>query len=345
MSPEILIASHLEAAHVQRIEAAFPSIRIHWEMDLVAVPRYAADHTGAPFRRTPEAEARWRALLARADILFDFDRTHADDLPELAPGLRWIQATSAGIGAIMTRYRYAERMPQCVFTTASGVHAIPLAEFCMMAMLAHSRNLSLMLRDQAARRWERFAATDLADRTLAIIGMGTIGRELARRAAHSGMNVLGIKRRIKGVAPSDLHLHALFGPADLAAVLPRLDYLVLAAPETSATRRLIGARELRLLPRGAFLINVGRGSLVDEAALVEALRTGHLSGAALDVFETEPLPADSPLWSMPGVIISPHSASTSDRENGRITGLFCENLDRFLHGTPLRNVYDPARGY
>ena len=345
MSPEILIASHLESVHVHRIESAFPSVRIHWDMDLVAAPRYAADHTGAAFQRTPEAETRWRALLARADILFDFDRTHAEDLPDIAPRVRWIQATSAGIGATMTRYRYTERMPHCTFTTASGVHAIPLAEFCMMAMLAHSRNLPLMLQDQAARRWERFAATDLADRTLGIIGMGTIGTELARRAAHSGMNVLGVKRRTDGITAWELFLQALFTPAQLDAFLPRLDYLVLAAPETPATRRLLGARELQRLRRGAYIINVARGGLIDETALVEALRTGHLAGAALDVFETEPLPATSPLWSMPGVIISPHSASTSDRENARITELFCDNLDRFLRGAPLVNVYDAARGY
>ncbi len=345
MTPEILIASYLEAEHVQRIQAAFPAVRVTWDPQLVAAPRYAADHTGAPFTRPPDAEARWRSLLERADILFDFDRTNAESLPTLAPRVRWIQGTSAGIGATMARYRYCERMPECVFTTASGVHAIPLAEFCMMAMLAHSRNLFLMLRDQAERRWERFAASDLTGRTLGIVGMGTIGTELARRAQHIGMHVIGVKRRPEGHRPDDLHVAELFGPGDLARVLPRLDYLVLAAPETPDTKHMIAQHELGLLPRGSMLINVGRGSLVDEPALVAALQSGRLAAAALDVFEEEPLPASSPLWALPNVIVSPHSASTSDRENGRITDIFCDNLDRFLRGAPLRNVYDPARGY
>ncbi|MCI0433058.1 MAG: D-2-hydroxyacid dehydrogenase [Gemmatimonadetes bacterium] len=242
-------------------------------------------------------------------------------------------------------YRYSERMPDCVFTTASGVHAVPLAEFCMLAMFAHSRDLFRMLRGQAVRQWERFAATDLTGRTLGILGMGAIGRELARRARHTGLHVLGIRRRLDHLTAPDLHLDALFETSHLAHVLPRLDYLVLAAPATPQTWHMIGAREFDLLPAGAFLINVGRGSLVDEGALVGALESGRLSGAALDVFEDEPLPVSSLLWSMPNVIISPHSASTSDRENPRITDLFCENLDRFLHGAPLRNVYDPARAY
>jgi phosphoglycerate dehydrogenase-like enzyme len=145
-----------------------------------------------------------------------------------------------------------------------------------------------------------------------------------------GMMVLGVGRTNVG---------------ELPGLLPRADYLVLAAPHTAETEGMIGAEELAALPRGAVLINVGRGALVDEAALIVALESGHLGGAYLDVFETEPLPPESPLWTMPNVLVCPHSGSTSDRENERITDLFCENLRRWQAGEPLLNVLDAERGY
>jgi phosphoglycerate dehydrogenase-like enzyme len=152
------------------------------------------------------------------------------------------------------------------------------------------------------------------------------------------MTVIGIKRSVAGADPTALHVDELYAPEDLRQALPRAEYLVLVAPHTDQTEKLLGAAELALLPRGAFIVNIGRGATLDEPALIEALRSGHLGGAALDVFIEEPLPADSPLWSMPNVLISPHSGSTTDRENGRITDLFCENLRRYLAGEPLLNV-------
>jgi phosphoglycerate dehydrogenase-like enzyme len=183
---------------------------------------------------------------------------------------------------------------------------------------------------QRERRWERFAGTDLEGRTVAVVGYGKVGREVGRMAEALGMTVLGVGRANVG---------------ELPALLPRADYLVLAAPHTAETEGMIGAEELDALPRGAVLINVGRGALVDEAALVTALVSGHLGGAYLDVFETEPLPPESPLWAMPNVLVCPHSGSTSDRENARLTDLFCENLRRWQAGEPLLNVLDAERGY
>ncbi len=340
----ILIASYLEPEHVECIREASSQINVMYEPELIAPPRYPADHTNKIIR-SAEDEARWRELLRQADVLFDFDHTHHDDLPELAPKLRWVQATSAGIGQFVRRLRYAERMPNTIFTTASGVHAQPLAEFCIMAMLMWSRNYWQMQQDQHARRWERFGATDLAGRTLGVIGVGNVGREIARMASALGMRVLGNKRTVTGVDPSTLHLDALYGPNELPEMLGQSEYLVLIAPHTDETEHLIGAKELALLPEGALLINIGRGTIIDEPALIAALESGHLGGAALDVFATEPLPADSPLWRMPNVLVSPHSASTSDRENARLTDLFCDNLQHFLAGEPLRNVLDVARLY
>jgi glyoxylate/hydroxypyruvate reductase A len=340
----VLIASYLEPEHVERVRAVSERLQVVYEPGLLAPPRYPADHTSV-ITRTPEDEARWRALLAEAEVLFDFDHTHRQDLPELAPRLRWVQATSAGIGQFVRRVGYDTRLPNTVFTTASGVHAQPLAEFCLMAMLMFSRNLWQMQRLQAERRWERFGATDLAGRTLGVVGVGRIGSAVARLGKALGMRVLGVKRRAAGVDPAELGCDELYGPEGLAAVLRRAEYLVLIAPHTAETERMLGAAELALLPAGAVLINIGRGSLVDEGALVAALREGRLGGAALDVFEAEPLPPESPLWSLANVLVSPHSASTSDRENARITELFCDNLRRYLAGEPLRNLLDTERLY
>ena len=341
----VLIASYLEPEHVERIRAVDSRLEVLYEPGLLRPPRYAADHVGAPGTRPPEDEVRWRALLARADVLFDFDYTNDADLPELCPRVRWIQATSAGIGAFVKRRGYDRRMPQTVFTTASGVHARPLAEFCALAMLAFSRGLFAMLEAQRHRHWERFAGTDLLGKTVVIYGHGSIGEEVARVSRSFGMTTIGLKRSVQGQDPRALHVDELHPSAGLPAVLPRADFLVLAAPHTPETEGAIGARELALLPAGAVLVNVGRGALVDEAALVAALQSGHLGGAALDVFREEPLPPQSPLWGMPNVLVSPHSASTSARENTLLTDLFCRNLRRFLAGEPLENVLDPDRLY
>lgn len=345
MTKTVLIASYLEPELVARIRAVDPRLEVLYGPELLAPPRFPADHRGSDVRRTPDREAEWRRLLARAEILFDFDRGNALALPSLAPRVEWIQATSAGIGEYVRRMGYAESMPNTVITTASGVHARPLAEFCFMVMLAFHKRLLHTLEDQRRRQWERFASADLEGQTLTVIGVGRVGTEVARIGQAFGMRVVGVKRSPEGVAPADLHLDALYGPAALDFVLREAQNLVLIAPHTPETEQMIGAAELALLPPAAVLVNIGRGALVDEAALIEALRSGALLGAGLDVFEEEPLPPESPLWGMENVIVSPHSASTSVRENERITELFCRNLRRFLDGRPLLNRLDPARGY
>ncbi len=341
----VLIASFLEPEHVERIRRVDSGVDVVYEPDLLRKPRYTADHNGIPVPRSPADEASWRSLLANADVLFDFDYTNDADLPDLAPRVRWIQASSAGIGQFVARRRYHERMKGTTFTTARGVHAVPLAEFCALAMLGFSRGLFRMQDLQSRRRWERFAGTDLVGRTVVIFGHGAIGHEVARLARAFGMRALGVKRSVTRESPQAHHVDELHPASALRRILHRADFLVLAAPHTSETEGVLGAEEFKLLPAGAVLINIGRGALVDEAAMIEALRSGHLGGAALDVFAAEPLPPDSPLWAMPNVLVSPHSASTSDRENGRLTELFCDNLRRFLAGEPLRNVLDLERLY
>lgn len=341
----LVICSYIHPDLVSRIRDVDYNVEVIYEPDLLPRPRYASDHVGSRLRRSASDERVWREFLARASILFDFDRTNQNELPELAPHVRWIQFTSAGIGQLIARQRYDERWPNAVFTSAAGIHAQPLAEYAVMSMLAFSRGLLQALRQQREKSWERYAGTDLLGRTVLVYGLGGIGEAVARVSRALGMKVLGVKRSVEGVDPSSLGVDELGGPERLRELLPRADFLVLSAPHTPETEHVIGEEELALLPEGAVVINVGRGALIDEPTLLAALRSGHLGGASLDVFEEEPLPADSPFWQMPNVIVSPHSGSTSDRENERLTNLFCENLRRFLQGEPLLNVLDVDKLY
>jgi glyoxylate/hydroxypyruvate reductase A len=338
--PKVLIASYLEPELVEQIRQQVPQVEVINHPELLGKPRYIADHTALP-QRTPEQETQWRALLAEADILFDFDQTHQEDLPELAPKLKWIQATSAGIGQFVRKMGYDKRT-NWIYTTASGVHARPLAEFVLMALLMFAKNYEYMAREKANHHWERYHAEELAGKTLAIVGLGKIGRETARLAKAFDMRVIGSRRNI--LEPT-LFVDALYGPVDLDELLQQADYLILATPHTDETESLIGARELALLPAGAILINIARGAVVDEPALIAALQSGHLRGAALDVFAEEPLPSDSPLWDMPNVIICPHSASTAVTENQKIVDIFIHNLRCYLDGKPMQNVLDVERLY
>ncbi len=339
-SRNLLITSYLEPEHVARIRGVDSRLNVIYEPDLIARPRYPADHVGAPLVRAAEEEARWQALLGEAEILFDFDHSHREDLPELAPNLRWLQATSAGIGQFVKRMGYDVRLPQTIFTTASGVHARPLAEFCMMAVLMHYNRLIHILTEQRVHHWERYAATDLEGRTLAVIGLGKIGREVARLASGLGMRTVGTRAR-----GNDDSVDRFYAPAELHEMLGEADVVVVIVPHTPHTEQLIDAAALAAMKPGAFFINIARGLVVDEPAMIAALQSGHLGGAALDVFAEEPLPTESPLWDMPNVLVSPHSASTSDRENERITDLFCANLRRYLDGDTLENVLDTTRLY
>ncbi len=338
--PVIFIASYIAPALVERIRAAAPAYETIYRPDLLAQPRYSADHN-APVQRSPEQEAEWRQLLGRAEILFDFDFHNAAELPYLAPRVRWIQGTSAGIGGFVSRHRYGERTDWRL-TTASGVHARPLAEFALLAMLYFTKDVPGLRAAQAARHWQRLAMDQLAGETLAIIGLGKIGRQLAAAADALGMRVIGSRRdvskAVEGVAE-------LYPPTELAPLLRQARYLVLACPHTPETDRLIGAAELAHLPRGAVLINVARGAVVDQTALLAALHSGQLGGAALDVTNPEPPPKDDPIWEAPNVLLSPHSASTAVTENERIVDIFIENLRRWQAGEALMNELDAARGY
>ena len=214
-----------------------------------------------------------------------------------------------------------------------------------MAMLMFVKDAFRMAAEQERKHWERYAGTELRGKTLAVISLGRGGQEVARLARCLGMRVIGTKRSIEGLEPTSLGVERLYPWTDLQPMLARADFVVLFLPHTPETVGLIGAEELAAMKPGAVLINVARGTIWDEAAVVRALQSGQLGGLASDVFAVEPLPGDSPLWDMPNVLICPHSASAADSEKAKLTDLFCDNLHRYLAGEPLRNVLDPVLLY
>jgi D-2-hydroxyacid dehydrogenase (NADP+) len=263
-----------------------------------------------------------------------------------AKKLKWLHSTAAGVSQLM----YPElRDSGILVTNPSGAFSVPMAEHTMGLLLALARNFPDSVRHQDRSHWSQQDLwdkpqhlTELNCQVLLIVGYGSIGQELARRAKAFHMRVWGVTRSGAG----DLtHAEKILPASRLEEVLPHADYVVIAAPETPETNRLIGAPQIARMKRGARLINVARGSLLDEAALMRSLETGGLGGAALDVTETEPLPRDSALWKAPNLFITPHTSAVSDRLWQRETALLLELLERWFDGREMFNRVDFARGY
>jgi phosphoglycerate dehydrogenase-like enzyme len=345
----VFFCSPLETEQVDRIRAAAGG-----RVELVHLPelhpplRYVADHNGrADFRRAAAQEARWRAELLRATILWDFPAAATGSVAGIAqaPQVRWVQTTSAGVGQMVARLGLADS--DLVVTTARGVHAQALTEFVFLALLMRSKDLARLQRDQRDHRWERHCGGELAGGTIAIIGAGSIGAQVARVARAFGMRAIGTLANPSPARAAALGLDAVHGQDRLHEVLAAADAVVLCTPHTAATERMIDAAALAAMKPGATLINIARGLVVDEAAMIDALRRRHLGFAALDVATVEPLATDSPLWDMDNVLISPHSASTAPSENRKITDIFLHNLGCWLDGRrdAMRNVLDKKRLY
>jgi phosphoglycerate dehydrogenase-like enzyme len=252
-----------------------------------------------------------------------------------APKLRWLQTFNAGVDHPIFA-RFLERGVR--LTTAAGASAEPIAQTALAGMLMLARGFPDWLDAQRRRSWEPHPPAaiprDLRGQTLVIFGLGAIGSELARLARALGLKVIGVRR---GPARGGEPVDELYPPDRLRELLPRADWLAIACPLSDETRLAIDARALSLLPAGARVINVARGEIVDEAALCESLASGRLAGAYLDVFATEPLPAESRLWSLPNVIATPHNSAASRGNEARQLEIFLENLARWGRGEPLRN--------
>jgi phosphoglycerate dehydrogenase-like enzyme len=276
-------------------------------------------------RHLPDAEAL---------IAFQFP---VEALPR-ARRLRWIQLTSAGAEQLLPGRALLDGI---AVTNTRGIHADLMADYALATMVMLHWDFPRFFADQQARRWAPRLALPLAGQTLAVVGAGAIGGEIARRAAACGLHVLAVKRTpgaVEGAAE-------VVTPDALHGVLGRADFVVLVVPQTAATRGLIDEAALRAMRPTAHLINIARGSVVDGAALVRALREGWIAGAALDVFDEEPLPAESPLWALPNALITPHVAGEPADYARRVADVFVDNLARLRRGEPLRNRVDFERGY
>jgi phosphoglycerate dehydrogenase-like enzyme len=278
-----------------------------------------------------------------------------DRLLARAPRLSWVHSASAGVERALTPAALERRI---VITNARGVFSRPIAEYVLMMILDITRKLPGLLELQRERTWQPLEGTELRDVTVGIVGLGSIGRAVGALATSFGCRVVATRRRPgdtgRRIVGTDAPDEQSFGEAMLArvggpATLPRLlaesDFVVLAAPLTAETENLINAETLASMKPGSWLINVARGRLVDERALLRALRDGPIGGAILDTFRDEPLAPTSPFYDVPNVIVTPHTSWSSGRVLDRSVELFCDNLRRYASGEPLLNVVDPRQGY
>lgn len=279
-----------------------------------------------------------RDALREADALYGLD--FPNDVLDLAPRLRWVQMIGVGIDHLGGTGLMESDV---TITSVGGFNSLNIAEFVLGLMLAHVKRFKPYFLAQPLKRWAYNYGDSLTGKTVGIVGLGRIGAETARLSKAFEMRVLATRRTpMKDTPPN---VDRLFAAGDLSSMLPECDFVVLAVALTPETRRLIGERELRAMKSSAFLINVARGQVVDEAALVRALQEGWIAGAGLDVFEQEPLPPDSPLWELPNAIVTPHASAAVEGYAEHAARFVAENLRRFVAGEPLMNVVDRAKGY
>lgn len=258
---------------------------------------------------------------------------------DAAPKLRWHQATNAGVNNILTP-QYLER--EIILTNGAGLHAIPMAEFVIAYILSYAKNFQKLHELQAQKSWRRgLRSEELQDKTLLIIGAGGIGQEIAKRAKAFGLNIYGSRRHPQPLANFD----KVVGANEWKPLLSEAHYVVIATPLTRETKGLIDAEVFNLMRPDAYLINIARGAIVDEPALIEALQSGKIAGAALDTVFTEPLPPESPFWTQPNIFITPHCSGHSPKTKERAIALFLDNFTRYYNGQPLRNIVDKDAGY
>lgn len=348
-SDTLFICTPFEAEHVERIKAAAGDrIRVIYEPDLLPPTRFVADHGGQPgFKRTEEQQARWLSNLGEATILFDIPPgiPAGSGVLDFAPNVKWIQTSSSGIGQALKRLGLVGT-PVHV-TNAKGVHAEPLAEFVFAAMLQYVKRFDFLKAEQRAHRWERYCGDGLDGKTMLVIGAGLVGGQVGKIGQAFGMKVHAVVNTPSPDRKGELHADAVHGTDELPELLPQADFIVLCVPHTPDTEGLLDAKAIASFKPGVVLVNIARGQVIDETAMTAALQSGHIAFAGLDVATVEPLPLDSPLWDMPNVLISPHSASTVSSENRRITDIFCHNIPLYLEGrfTEMRNLFNKERLY
>ncbi|MFJ4207427.1 D-2-hydroxyacid dehydrogenase [Paenarthrobacter sp. NPDC089675] len=344
----IAIAVPLEAEYVEQIRAVDPSVTVLYDPELLPPERFPADHSGDPdFERTPEQEERYWSMLNQAQVFYGFPNESPAGLARLArsnPRLQWIHAMAAGAGgAVKASGLDTETLRKFQVTTSAGVHALPLAEFSVFGILNGFKRSAELAQDQAAKVWPTLRTpTKLASGSSVVIaGLGEIGMETARLARSLGMKVSGTKRNVEAIEG----IEEVTNNDGLASLVAGADAVVNTLPGTPYTEKLFSTEIFSAMKPGAVFVNVGRGTVVDEDALLEALGNGQVSYACLDVFAVEPLPQDSPLWNHPRVLVSPHTSALSTAENRLIAERFCSNLRKFINGEELPHLVDPVHFY
>lgn len=343
----VVVATPLSEELCGLIERLEPRVQVVRDQSLLAPQLHAGDHRGDPnFVLTAEQLERFNALVDSADALYGLPRELPEELHRTVaanPGLRWVHTTPAGGGAQVRQAELSDdALARIRFTQSGGVHAKPLAEFALLGVLAGLKNLPRLQAAQAEGRWaDRWNMGILEDLTIVVVGLGGIGRRTAEILSLLGARVIGVHRRVVE-APGVAEIVPVGQLADVAATA---DAIIMTLPGTAETNKMLSATVLRALRPGTTVVNVGRGSTIDEDALVEALRDGRVGYAALDVFAHEPLAAGSPLWAMPNVLVSPHTAALHPNEDRLIAELFAENATRLLDGRELINAINTVEFY
>jgi phosphoglycerate dehydrogenase-like enzyme len=320
---------HADDDVMQTIRAASPDIKVTDASELLT-----AEMRGDNGRR-----AKIDALLADMDILFGF--MPPQNIKTRAPNLKWFQVTSAGVDRHIDTEIWKSNI---IITGVSGIHATPIGEFVMGLMLMFAKNTPQGFKMMQAHKWDRYASGTLRGKTVGIVGLGHIGGEVARLSKAFGMRVIGTRRSTKAAGKAK-NVDLVLPTARMKEMLNQSDYVAVCCPLTPETHHIIGEAELRAMKPTTRIINIGRGPLIDEKALIFALKTGIIGGAGLDVTEQEPLPADSPLWGLDNVILSPHVSGGMEDYMLRAAQLFAENLQRYLSGKKLLNMVNKKRGY
>jgi D-2-hydroxyacid dehydrogenase (NADP+) len=312
----------------QLIESVSPRVKL---LDVVELNR-------ADYRGDPIAKKKMDVILADTEIILGQISTNG--LIARAPELKWIQLTSAGVDRFLNPELINSNV---VLTNVSGIHSTPIGEFVMEMMLMFVKKAPECFEMKQKHEWQRFTPAVLHGKTVGIVGLGSIGQEVARLAKAFGMRVIATRRTAK--TKGARNVDTLYLSVQLPKLLSESDFVVLSLPLTQETTKLIGSRELHMMKSTAYLINIGRGPIIDEPALIQALHEKLIAGAGLDVFATEPLSKDSRIWELSNVIYSPHVSGGMEDYMARVTEVFCRNLRRYLEGKSFLNTVNKKRGY
>jgi D-2-hydroxyacid dehydrogenase (NADP+) len=330
MSQEIniVLTTPLDERSVRKIQAVDDRIRLDQVSPLIVAER----------KGDVANEGNLTLRLQRAEVIYGWIHQFPRNLLARTSGLRWIQVMSAGVD------RLPDEMLKSPISivTVSGLHGAPMGEVVLEMMLMLAKDAPACQQMKQSREWKRYTPRLLKGQTVGILGLGHVGREIARLCRAFGMTVAGLRR---SDGPAAVEVDRVYPRGELRGLLAESDFVVLALPLTAETRGLIGEAELRCMKPNAYLINVARGAVVDEAALIRALEEKRIAGAGLDVFVREPLPPESPFYGLPTVIFSPHISGEMPDYEARATDIFCENLRRYIAGEPFLHEVDKGKGY